>query len=130
MLNYLLSGLKPGGTPNLVLTPSNSSTPTRSKQPCSPFHQSTPSRSLQASNASALLRTPLSGYIFFIFLGNYIWSESEFNEFEPHWIQFSIKPTIFEPCLKFKPRLKLFKFGLRLGMLLLLLPINLQSKLK
>ncbi|XP_023327844.1 uncharacterized protein LOC111700978 isoform X2 [Eurytemora carolleeae] len=54
-------GLKPGGTPNLVLTPSTSSNPTRSKQPCSPYHQSTPSRSLQASNASALLGTPISG---------------------------------------------------------------------
>jgi len=29
------------------------------------------------------------------------------------WIQFLVEPTIFEPRLKFKPRLKFFKFGLR-----------------
>ena len=28
-----------------------------------------------------------------------------------HWIQFQLEPTISEPRLKFKPRLKLFTFG-------------------
>ena len=31
-----------------------------------------------------------------------------------NWIQFQMKPTIFERCLKFKLRLKFFKFGLSL----------------
>ena len=57
-------------------------------------------------------------------------TESEFNEFEPRLKsaknrfqlsagfnleklkQFKVEPTIFEPCLKFKPWLKFFKFGL------------------
>ena len=57
--------------------------------------------------------------------------ESEFNEFEPRLKStkngfqlsdrfnletlitiFDVEPTIFEPRLKFKPRLKFFKFGL------------------
>ena len=29
-----------------------------------------------------------------------------------HWIQFQVEPTIVEPRLKFKLRLKFFKFGL------------------
>ena len=55
--------------------------------------------------------------------------QSQFKEFEPLFksaynrfqlsaglnletIQFQVKQTIFEPRLKFKPRLKVFKFGL------------------
>ena len=32
-----------------------------------------------------------------------------------HWIPFQVDPTIFQPCVKFKPRLKFVKFCLRIA---------------
>ena len=40
-----------------------------------------------------------------------------------------MKPTIFEPRLKFKPRLKFFKFGLRLFNRLIWIKIEIESRL-
>ena len=39
--------------------------------------------------------------------------EHRFNSLK-HWKEFQVKPTIIEPCRIFEPRLKFFKFGLRI----------------
>ena len=67
-----------------------------------------------------------------------MFSASEFNEFKPrlkspqnrfqlsaglnleNLIQFEVEPTIFESRLKFKQRLKIFKFGLWISKMIII----------